>query len=251
LLTRRFGQITEMKGIFNQALEKIKDPDKLSPTALKAQINKNMWDIIKNGSGESAVKVRAALQKLGFENVPGQGYVMRGQPAAAATTQSVAKTAADEGRTAASNEAMTAAASEAKAVARNEAKAVASSEARAGVAAARGEAGLLARVGGAEGALVKGLWVVNIYFAWDAYKDGTRANTPAPVGSGMIGGSAGEGVLNAVGSLAGGGPELGTTLRQAAELGTAVHKPEQLWDAVKSGANPTSIGMGIIFGAFR
>jgi len=70
--------------------------------------------------------------------------------------------------------------------------------------------------------------VVNSYFAWDAYKDGTRANTPAPVGDGMIGGSTGEGILNAAGSLAGGGPGTGTALRQSAELGSAVRDPGKL-----------------------
>jgi hypothetical protein len=135
---------------------------------------------------------------------------------------------------------------------KNETKALTSAEAKAGASAAtRGETGLLARVGGAGRLLTAGLLVVNSYFAWDAYKDGTRANTPAPVGDGMIGGSTGEGILNAAGSLAGGGPGTGTALRQSAELGSAVHDPGKLVDAVKSGASPTSIGMGIIFGAFR
>jgi hypothetical protein len=81
LLTRRFGQITEMKDVFNEALAKIEDPSKLSPTKLKEAINKNMWDVIKDGTSQSAVEVREALQKLGFENVKGQGYVLRRQHA--------------------------------------------------------------------------------------------------------------------------------------------------------------------------
>jgi hypothetical protein len=96
-----------------------------------------------------------------------------------------------------------------------------------------------------------GLWVLNSYFAWDSYKEGTRPNTPAPVGNGMIGGSTGEGILNAAGTLAGGVPA-GTMLRQAGELGSAVHDPGKLRDAITSGtSSPTSIGMGIVFGAFR
>jgi hypothetical protein len=147
------------------------------------------------------------------------------------------------------NKQATTAASETKAFVSNETKAAVSAEAKAGATAARREAGPLTRVGG--GTLVTGvLEGLNIYFAWDAYKDGTRANTPAPVGNGMSGGSTGEGILNAAGSLAGGGPDLGTALRQSAELGSAA-KPEKLLDAVKSGASPVSIGMGIVFGSFR
>jgi hypothetical protein len=114
-----------------------------------------------------------------------------------------------------------------------------------------GEAGLLTRLGGAEGVAVKGLWVLNAYFAWNSYEEGTRPNTPAPVGSGMIGGSEGEGILNAAGTLAGGLPA-GTMLRQAAEFGSTGSDLGKVWNAIKSGtASPTSIGMGIIFGAFR
>lgn len=77
LVTRRFSEITEMQDVFNEALAKIKEPGKLSPTALKDRINGYVWDVIKNSQSESAQKVRAALNKLGFENVPGKGFVMR------------------------------------------------------------------------------------------------------------------------------------------------------------------------------
>jgi hypothetical protein len=41
-------------------------------------------------------------------------------------------------------------------------------------------------------------------------------------------------------------------LRQAAEFGSTGSDPGKVWDAIKSGtASPTSIGMGIFFGAFR
>jgi hypothetical protein len=80
---------------------------------------------------------------------------------------------------------------------------------------------------------------------------GLRPNTPAPVGNGMIGGSEGEAILNAAGTLAGGAP-VGTMLRQAAEFGSTGSDPGKVWDAIKSGtSSPTSIGMGIYFGAFR
>jgi RHS repeat-associated protein len=255
LLTREFGQITEMRDIFNEALGRIKNPNTLSPTGLKKAINENIWDIVKNGTGESAVKVREALKKLGFENVQGQGYVMRGQQAAAVVKpQSVATTESNEVKMATGTDVKKAAsdAEQLPSTLKNEAKTVTSSEVKIVETATHNEAGLLARAGGVGGLLHGALWIANIYLAYDAYKDGTRATTVCPCGTGELAvGSTGEGILNAVGSLAGGGPNTGTALREAAQLGSAVHDPGKLWDAVKSGASPTSIGMGIVFGAFR
>ena len=77
LIDRRFGEVTEMKDIFNQAVAKIKDPYKLSPVELKNKINRNIRDIIKTGESDSAVKVRDALHDLGFENVKGKGWTMK------------------------------------------------------------------------------------------------------------------------------------------------------------------------------
>lgn len=90
--------------------------------------------------------------------------------------------------------------------------------------AAESEVGLLGRASGSI-TLGRVLIAVNIYFAWDSYRYGTKPNTPAPVGNGMVGGSTAEGILNAAGTLAGGAPA-GTMMRQAAELGSAVHDPE-------------------------
>ena len=78
LLTRRFGEVTEMQAVFNEAVGKIKNPNSLKPTALKNTINSYIWDIIKTGKSDAAVKVRGALERLGFENVKGQGYVLKG-----------------------------------------------------------------------------------------------------------------------------------------------------------------------------
>ena len=102
------------------------------------------------------------------------------------------------------------------------------------------------------GGVVTGvLWAVNIYFAWDAYEMGSEPNTPAPVGNGMIGGSRGEAIMNAMGVLAGGLPA-GTMMRQGAEFASTGSDPSKVWNAITSGtASPTSIGMGIFFGAFR
>lgn len=76
LLTRKFSEVTELRDVFNEALGKIKDPNRLSPTTLKNRINRNIWEIIKSGKSEAAVKVRAALEKLGFKNIKGKGYVL-------------------------------------------------------------------------------------------------------------------------------------------------------------------------------
>ncbi|QYU70939.1 RHS repeat-associated core domain-containing protein [Leptolyngbya sp. 15MV] len=88
LLTRKFGDIAEMRSIFDEAVGKIKNPGKMTPTQLKNAINSHMWDIIKTGTSDDAVKIREALGKLGFQNVKGVGYVMKA-PAAAGTTSRV------------------------------------------------------------------------------------------------------------------------------------------------------------------
>ena len=104
---------------------------------------------------------------------------------------------------------------------------------------------------GAGGAITGALWAIDIIFAVKSYWEGSVPNTPAPVGNGMIGGSRGEAILNAAGTLAGGLPA-GTMLRQAAEFGSTGSDPRKVWNAITSGtASPTSIGMGIYFGAFR
>jgi len=90
LLTRKFGEVSEMTDIFNQALGKIQNQGALSPTELKNRINSYMWDIIKTDSGASATKVREALSHLGFENVPGEGYVMKSPAGNAAAIEAAA-----------------------------------------------------------------------------------------------------------------------------------------------------------------
>jgi RHS repeat-associated protein len=129
-------------------------------------------------------------------------------------------------------------------------KVIVSTEIKSGLTAARNEAGMLARVGGFGGLVPKALWGLNIYFAYDAYKQGTEPTSLAPIGSGRHGGSTAEGILNAVGSLLG-GVNLGTELREFGELGSAVD-PNKLWNGIRYGCwSPTTLGMGIFFGAFR
>ncbi|MFK4067209.1 SpvB/TcaC N-terminal domain-containing protein [Streptomyces sp. NPDC029674] len=80
LFTHRFNEITEMRTVFADAVARVRDPMGMSPTALKAAVNGHVWDIIKTGTGPAATRVREALGKLGFENVPKTGFVMRGPP---------------------------------------------------------------------------------------------------------------------------------------------------------------------------
>ncbi len=92
LVTRRFSEITEMRAIFDEAVASIKDPASLKPTELKKRINGKVWEIIKTGASSDAAKVRAALQTIGAENVPGKGYRLRlaptPEPPSAPTPQS-------------------------------------------------------------------------------------------------------------------------------------------------------------------
>ncbi len=127
-----------------------------------------------------------------------------------------------------------------------------SAEVKAGAKAGSAEAGAFAKVGGVGGLVGGGLILLNIYFAVGSYKEGTQAKAVLPAGpaDGLAVGSTGEGVLNAAGTLAG-APNVGTAMREAGQLGSAVHEPKKLWDAIKSGASPTTIGMGIFMGAFR
>jgi RHS repeat-associated protein len=143
--------------------------------------------------------------------------------------------------------------SQAQAVANSEANAVISAEVKAGVSGARSESSLLARAGGGLGVASTGLKVAQIVFAYLDYKAGVNAKTNVPAGpeGGLAVGSTGEGVLNAAGTLAGGGPGYGTMLREAAQMGSTGITPSALWNAMKSGASPTSVGMSMVFGWFR
>jgi len=78
LLTRRFSEVTELDAVFNEAVSKIRNPGGLKPTALKEAINAHIWNIVKTGTSDAAIKLRGALATLGFENVKGQGYTLKG-----------------------------------------------------------------------------------------------------------------------------------------------------------------------------
>jgi len=85
LITHYFDEISEMREVFDQAVGKIRNPNSMTPTALKTTINHNIWEIIKTDQGAAASRVRTALNTIGFENVPGQGFVLR-SPATASTS---------------------------------------------------------------------------------------------------------------------------------------------------------------------
>ena len=80
LITKRFSEVHELKSIFDRAVASIKDPGKLSPSALKERINKETRRIITEDQGPDAVAVRKALVEIGFEHVAGVGFVMMKSP---------------------------------------------------------------------------------------------------------------------------------------------------------------------------
>jgi Domain of unknown function (DUF4157) len=76
LLTRRFSEVHELQRIFDRAVASVKEPQKLTPTRLKARINAETRRIITEDTGPDAAAVRKALGDLGFERRPGIGWVM-------------------------------------------------------------------------------------------------------------------------------------------------------------------------------
>ncbi|MFI9381428.1 SpvB/TcaC N-terminal domain-containing protein [Kutzneria sp. NPDC052558] len=99
LITRYFDEVSEMREIFDQAVGKIRDPNSMTPTKLKEAVNSHIWEIIKTDQGGAASRVRTALGIMGFDNVPGQGYVLR-SPAGTSTAAPVVPAAPGAGRVA-------------------------------------------------------------------------------------------------------------------------------------------------------
>jgi hypothetical protein len=77
LLTRRFSEVRELRRIFDRAAQKYSGRRDLSPTELKAAINKETRRIITEEPGHDAEAVRKALDEIGFEHVPGLGWALR------------------------------------------------------------------------------------------------------------------------------------------------------------------------------
>ena len=80
LVTRRFSEIEEMDRIFDRAVASVKDANKLTPTGLKAAINREIRRIITEAAGPDAVAVRKALKDIGFERVPKRGFALQKSP---------------------------------------------------------------------------------------------------------------------------------------------------------------------------
>lgn len=76
LLSRKFGEITEMLEIGNKAVKSTKNQHEYTPTELKDKINRKIWRDIKKGKSLEARRVRAALNELGIKNIKGTGYVL-------------------------------------------------------------------------------------------------------------------------------------------------------------------------------
>ena len=76
LVTRRLGEIVEVKRLFDQAVTKITPADLISlkPTEIKAKVNAELRRLITESSSPDAVAVRNALAQLGFVRLPGVGY---------------------------------------------------------------------------------------------------------------------------------------------------------------------------------
>jgi DNA-directed RNA polymerase subunit K/omega len=75
IFTRRFDEVTELRQVFDDAAARVAPRRDLGPTAVKAAINENIRDIIRNGRTPAGVAVRDALRSQGFELVPGRGIV--------------------------------------------------------------------------------------------------------------------------------------------------------------------------------
>jgi RHS repeat-associated protein len=67
LFTRRFGEVKELKEIFEEAKQAFAGRRDLDPVALKNEINRAVRQIMKEGNSEAAVNVRTALRKIGWD----------------------------------------------------------------------------------------------------------------------------------------------------------------------------------------
>ncbi len=75
LLTRRFGEVTELRAVFDQAVARVPGVSRLSPGQAKERINAQIHDIIRGGLTPDGRKVRQALATQGFEYVANIGLV--------------------------------------------------------------------------------------------------------------------------------------------------------------------------------
>jgi hypothetical protein len=80
VLTHRFSEVTELNQVFDEAVARVGNLRSLTPTQIKDRINRNIRNIINNGSTPSGAAVRDALRSQGFEYVRGRGIVAVRRP---------------------------------------------------------------------------------------------------------------------------------------------------------------------------
>ena len=67
VVTRRFGEVIELRAVFDQALARVPGVARLTPGQAKERINAQIHDIIRGGLTPDGRKVRQALAAQGFE----------------------------------------------------------------------------------------------------------------------------------------------------------------------------------------
>lgn len=88
LFTRRFSEVSELNDLFEQAKQSLSGRRDLTPVELKNQINTEFRRLIREGTSESAARVRTALDELGWDSatlrprVQGRSLEMLGKGAA-------------------------------------------------------------------------------------------------------------------------------------------------------------------------
>jgi hypothetical protein len=75
-IDRRFDEVEEIKELFAEVCKTVKTTKGRRATAVKAEINGKMRDIIRTGSTPAGATIKAALEKLGFELVVHNGKLM-------------------------------------------------------------------------------------------------------------------------------------------------------------------------------
>lgn len=80
LVTRTFGEIREMRTLFDRAEASVRNIRNLKPTEIKARINKEFRRLITEDPSAEAAAVRSALQDLGFQRQPDVGWVLTRGP---------------------------------------------------------------------------------------------------------------------------------------------------------------------------
>jgi hypothetical protein len=82
IFTHRFDEVEELKAIFDEAVGKIEDVRKYTPTQLKNKINENIRDNIKAGKSKEVQVVRDTLDRMAYEFREGQGWRVARDPEA-------------------------------------------------------------------------------------------------------------------------------------------------------------------------